>query len=212
MARKTLSKKLRFDVFKRDGFKCQYCGITPEKEILQVDHIIPVAEGGENDMDNLYGIALMRARQQLKENIDFESVQKRLEKKYVILFKLFLEYKKENPTTDCSANTEIAPDNVVFKILKTDIPDIYNLYCQSGNGASGGGLDKYGIALVPNIRVSHYLYNGFKGNPNNLDMRVECRFSKVFEKWAPVRFVANEPFTKSEIEKREEKLKKEKKS
>ena len=53
MARKTLSKKLRFDVFKRDGFKCQYCGITPEKEILQVDHIIPVAEGGENDMDNL---------------------------------------------------------------------------------------------------------------------------------------------------------------
>ena len=53
MARKTLSKKLRFDVFKRDGFKCQYCGITPEKEILQVDHIIPVAEGGENDIDNL---------------------------------------------------------------------------------------------------------------------------------------------------------------
>jgi DNA-directed RNA polymerase subunit RPC12/RpoP len=53
MARKQLSKKLRFDVFKRDGFKCQYCGITPEKEVLQVDHIIPVAEGGENDLDNL---------------------------------------------------------------------------------------------------------------------------------------------------------------
>lgn len=53
MARKQLSKKLRFDVFKRDGFKCQYCGTTPEKEVLQVDHIIPVAEGGENDLDNL---------------------------------------------------------------------------------------------------------------------------------------------------------------
>lgn len=26
MARKSISKKLRFDVFKRDGFKCQYCG------------------------------------------------------------------------------------------------------------------------------------------------------------------------------------------
>lgn len=53
MSRKQLSKKTRFEVFKRDGFKCQYCGITPDKEILHVDHIVPVAEGGENDMDNL---------------------------------------------------------------------------------------------------------------------------------------------------------------
>jgi hypothetical protein len=111
-----------------------------------------------------------------------------------------------NPTTDINANNEIAVDNAVFKILKTDIPDIYNLYCQTDSGASGG-LDKYGIALVPNIKVSHYLYNGFKGNPNNLDMRVECRFSKIFEKWAPVRFVANEPFAKRGIEKIEENLK-----
>lgn len=53
MSRKQLSKKTRFEVFKRDGFKCQYCGVTPDKEVLQVDHIIPVAEGGENDIDNL---------------------------------------------------------------------------------------------------------------------------------------------------------------
>ena len=113
----------------------------------------------------------------------------------------------ENPTTDCGAKVAIAADNVVFKILKTDIPDIYNLYTNTSSATGMSGLDKYGIALVPNIRVSHYLYNGFKGNPNNLDMRVECRFSKVFEKWSPVRFVANELFTKSEIEKIEEKLK-----
>lgn len=53
MARKAIPKKLRFEVFKRDSFKCQYCGITPNQEILQVDHIVPVAEGGENDIDNL---------------------------------------------------------------------------------------------------------------------------------------------------------------
>jgi hypothetical protein len=111
-----------------------------------------------------------------------------------------------NPSTDSDAQVAITPDNVVFKILKTDIPDIYNLYCP-GSSSSSQALDKYGIALVPNIRVSHYLYNGFKGNPNNLDVRVECRFSKVFEKWAPVRFVANELFAKSDIEKIEEKLK-----
>jgi hypothetical protein len=48
-----LSKKLRFDVFKRDQFTCQYCGATPPKVILQVDHIEPVAKGGGNSMDNL---------------------------------------------------------------------------------------------------------------------------------------------------------------
>jgi hypothetical protein len=51
--RKALSKKLRFDVFKRDGFKCQYCGGEAPKVILQVDHIDPVAKGGKNDILNL---------------------------------------------------------------------------------------------------------------------------------------------------------------
>lgn len=51
--RKPLSKRVRFDVFKRDGFKCQYCGAHPPEAILEVDHIRPVAEGGDNDPDNL---------------------------------------------------------------------------------------------------------------------------------------------------------------
>lgn len=51
--RKGLSKKLRFDVFKRDSFECQYCGATPPKVILHCDHVIPVKNGGENDIDNL---------------------------------------------------------------------------------------------------------------------------------------------------------------
>ena len=52
-ARKALSKKTRFEVFKRDGFICQYCGSHPPKAILHVDHIVPVAKGGGNEMDNL---------------------------------------------------------------------------------------------------------------------------------------------------------------
>ncbi len=53
MARKALSKKIRFDVFKRDGFRCQYCGDRPDDAKLQVDHIAPVAEGGGDEPDNL---------------------------------------------------------------------------------------------------------------------------------------------------------------
>jgi HNH endonuclease len=51
--RKGLSKRLRFSVFKRDLFTCQYCGATPPRVVLEVDHIEPVAEGGSDDESNL---------------------------------------------------------------------------------------------------------------------------------------------------------------
>lgn len=51
--RREISKSVRFEVFKRDAFTCQYCGKKAPDVILEVDHIIPVAEGGSNDMINL---------------------------------------------------------------------------------------------------------------------------------------------------------------
>ncbi|MBG7616489.1 HNH endonuclease [Brevundimonas sp. BAL450] len=51
--RKPISKMRRFEIFKRDGFTCQYCGATPPRVLLHVDHIVAVAAGGENDDDNL---------------------------------------------------------------------------------------------------------------------------------------------------------------
>lgn len=51
--RKNLSKKTRFEVFKRDGFTCVYCGATPPKVVLHCDHVVAVANGGANDIDNL---------------------------------------------------------------------------------------------------------------------------------------------------------------
>jgi hypothetical protein len=51
--RKSLSKKVRFEVFKRDSFKCQYCGSVPPSVVLEIDHIKPVSKGGTNSIDNL---------------------------------------------------------------------------------------------------------------------------------------------------------------
>lgn len=51
--RKAVSKKTRFEVFKRDSFTCQYCGAEAPKAVLHVDHILPVAEGGDNALTNL---------------------------------------------------------------------------------------------------------------------------------------------------------------
>lgn len=51
--RKALSKKTRFEVFKRDKFTCQYCGARAPDVLLHVDHVNPVALGGENEILNL---------------------------------------------------------------------------------------------------------------------------------------------------------------
>lgn len=53
MERKPISKKTRFEVFKRDSFKCVYCGASAPDVLLHIDHIKPVAEGGDNDLLNL---------------------------------------------------------------------------------------------------------------------------------------------------------------
>lgn len=54
MAKRTqLTKSQRFEIFKRDMFTCQYCGKSAPEVILEVDHVIPIAEGGTNDAFNL---------------------------------------------------------------------------------------------------------------------------------------------------------------
>lgn len=51
--RRSISKRVRFEVFKRDGFVCHYCGAHPPTVLLHLDHIVAVASGGGNEMDNL---------------------------------------------------------------------------------------------------------------------------------------------------------------
>ena len=52
--RKPISRRRRFEVLEKYGYKCIYCGRGPEHGVvLQVDHAEPVARGGENDDENL---------------------------------------------------------------------------------------------------------------------------------------------------------------
>ncbi len=48
-----IGKRIRFSIFERDGFTCQYCGKMPPDVMLHVDHIFPVCEGGSNAPENL---------------------------------------------------------------------------------------------------------------------------------------------------------------
>lgn len=48
-----VSKRLRFEILRRDGFKCRYCGALAEATELRVDHVIPEALGGTSEPANL---------------------------------------------------------------------------------------------------------------------------------------------------------------
>lgn len=51
--RKAVSKRRRFEVFKRDKFTCLYCGQRPPQVVLHLDHIVAVSNGGDNSTPNL---------------------------------------------------------------------------------------------------------------------------------------------------------------
>ena len=53
---RNINYRTRFKVMQRDDFKCQICGASPATQagvLLHVDHIVPVAKGGQATMDNL---------------------------------------------------------------------------------------------------------------------------------------------------------------
>ncbi len=49
----SLSKRTRFEVFKRDKFTCQYCGKKAPDVVLHCDHVEPKSKGGSDEMLNL---------------------------------------------------------------------------------------------------------------------------------------------------------------
>ena len=54
MSRKTLTKKVRQDVYDKYDGHCAYCGKPIEYKDMQVDHLVSVyAHGGTDDIDNL---------------------------------------------------------------------------------------------------------------------------------------------------------------
>lgn len=48
MVREPISRGLRARVMERDHFRCRRCGCGPNDRKLNVDHIIPVAQGGRS--------------------------------------------------------------------------------------------------------------------------------------------------------------------
>jgi len=75
--RKSISKKIRFEVFKRDKFTCQYCGRSAPDVVLEVDHIRPVSKGGTNDIMNLVTSCMECNRGKSDKELSDDSVVKK---------------------------------------------------------------------------------------------------------------------------------------
>ena len=82
--RKTIPKKTRFEVFKRDKFTCQYCGRMAPDVVLEIDHIKPVSKGGDNSIMNLitacFDCNRGKGDRKLTQNAEIKKQQHLLEK------------------------------------------------------------------------------------------------------------------------------------
>ncbi len=62
-----VSNRMRFAIYKRDGYRCRKCGRTTD---LEIDHIIPIAKGGKTTMSNLQTLC-HRCNQRKGDRIEY---------------------------------------------------------------------------------------------------------------------------------------------
>lgn len=51
--RKGISLSRRYEIYKRDNFRCSICGETAKGSRLVIDHIVPIVHGGTDELSNL---------------------------------------------------------------------------------------------------------------------------------------------------------------
>lgn len=116
--RKSLSKRTRFEVFKRDEFTCQYCGAKPPHVVLVVDHIIPVAGGGSNAQTNL--ITSCHSCNSGKSDVPLEKKPKALKESLAKLAEAREQFEEYNRYV-AEADERIAKDAYLLGVYWCDL-------------------------------------------------------------------------------------------
>lgn len=99
--RVAISKKVRFEVFKRDLFSCKYCGAKSPDVVLEIDHVIPIVDGGDNNILNLVAACFNCNRGKGKRKISDTSLIDRQRKQLEDIsekreqMKMMLKWKEE---------------------------------------------------------------------------------------------------------------------
>lgn len=165
--RKPISKKLRFEIFKRDFFRCQYCGSFPPNVVLEVDHINPLSKGGENDINNLITSCfscnrgksnneLNQIPNSLLENIDIAKEK----------LKQYKQYKKLNESINKIINNDIEKVNNMFMVFYP--------YCSLSESFKVNTIKVFIAKIGIDDVLSAMLKTGNKGLNHNDAVRYFC--------------------------------------
>lgn len=107
-------------------------------------------------------------------------------------------YNKKKSDNIDKQNLENNDSKKIFKIVKTNQTEIYDLYCKMDNEDK---LTKHNVACVPNLKASKFMK---KLLSTNLHAFVYCTFNSKFNKWEPISscpesFGSNDVSNKSSI-------------
>ncbi len=107
--RKSISKRIRFEVFKRDKFTCQYCGKKAPDVILEVDHIHPKSKGGADGILNFttscYECNRGKSNIQLDDQSALQKQRKQMEEVQERREQIELMFKWQESLTDLQKDT-----------------------------------------------------------------------------------------------------------
>lgn len=162
----SISKTVRFEVFKRDKFTCQYCGRRAPDVVLEVDHVKPRADGGGDSLINLTTSCedcnrgkgkrplsddsiVVRQRAQLEE------LQERQEQ-----LAMMVEWQRSLMNLDDQAVTQVAS-------LWADLIEGFRL-TETGRSKLKKWLRRYGVEAISEamrIAVEQYLVYDDQGHP-----------------------------------------------
>ena len=143
--RKQVSKKVRFEVFKRDSFTCQYCGKSAPDVVLEVDHIKPVANNGSNDIFNLITSCMeCNNGKGARELTDRQEIHKQMEDMKVLSERrnqldMLVRWREE------LRGLEDAEINAVESIYTQEMDSTLNGY---GRQQIRKAIAKHGLALI----------------------------------------------------------------
>jgi CRISPR/Cas system Type II protein with McrA/HNH and RuvC-like nuclease domain len=119
----SVGKKLRFEVFKRDGFQCMYCGNKTPNVLLEIDHIEPKSKGGTDDINNLITACFDCNRG--KSNIELKNLPNKLIDNIKIIKEKEAQYKQYRKIIELQNKRINAEIDEIEKIYQNYYIDYY---------------------------------------------------------------------------------------
>jgi hypothetical protein len=84
-----------------------------------------------------------------------------------------------SPSNKTAATALFSDASIQLYIVKTEIPDIYNLYTKDDRKT------RQSIAFIPDLKTSQMLHGFFK-TATDLEVVATCRYHYYFRRWIPM--------------------------